>query len=222
MVTYTGCVSKDITHSQSTEPLSNRGMCYSIQKITVKSRISDRLDILKPLLHIPQLPFSSVSQLQNYSAHVPSVVNPSVANAMKIRVRNISVKKQWKQMYMRSVAFIMRCVWSFPIFTLYIEPRPADILWYYPLSREGSLGSYACRPEWSTSMPARKPKNGRRYMESSSEVLGTDPFWSSADGKNSVPVDCISVRPVSRATVPGAKVPSSYTHIYWISNSVYV
>ena len=92
MVTYMGCVCHDITRSQSISP-STRGMCYSILKITAKSRISDQLDILKRLLHIPRQRSLSVSLLQNYSAHVTSVANPNVANAMKIRTSNISVKQ---------------------------------------------------------------------------------------------------------------------------------
>ena len=43
-------------------------------------------------------------------------------------------------MYMRSVAFIMRCVWSFPIFTLYIEPRPAQTFFgTIPFQEKGVL-----------------------------------------------------------------------------------
>ena len=109
MVTYMVCVFQDIARSHSAYPPSTRGMYYSILKITAKSRISDRLDILKLLLHIRQQPFLSISLHQNYSAHVPSVVEPSATNAMKIRMSNIGLK-QWKQMYMLSVAFIMRCV----------------------------------------------------------------------------------------------------------------
>ena len=92
MVTYMGCVYHDITRSQSTSP-STRAMCYSILKITAKSRILDQRDILMRLLHIPPQRSLSVSLLQNYSAHVTSVANPSVANAMKIRTSNISVKQ---------------------------------------------------------------------------------------------------------------------------------
>ena len=92
MVTYMGCVFQDITRSQSAYP-PTRGMYYSIPKITARSQISDRLDILKPLLHIPRQLFFSVLLLQNYLAHVPSVVNPSATNAMKIQMSNISVKQ---------------------------------------------------------------------------------------------------------------------------------
>ena len=109
MVTYMGYVSRDITRSQSAYPPSTREMYYLILNIIAKSRILDQLDILKPLLHIPQQHFLSVSLLQNYLAHVPSAVKLSVTNALKIRMSHIGVK-QWKQMYTRLVAFIMRCV----------------------------------------------------------------------------------------------------------------
>ena len=69
-------------------------MYYSTLKVIARSRISVQLDILKPLLRIQQQLFLSVSLLQNYSAHVPSVVNPSVTNVMKIRMSNISVNNE--------------------------------------------------------------------------------------------------------------------------------
>ena len=94
MATYMGCVFQDITHSQSGYPLSTREMYYSILKVTARSRISDQLDTLKPLLHIPQQQFLSVLLLQNYLGHVLSVVNPSVTNVMKIRMSNISVNNE--------------------------------------------------------------------------------------------------------------------------------
>ena len=93
MVTYMACVFQDIIHSQLGYPTSARGMYYLTLKIIAKSRISDRLDILKPLLHIPQQRFLSISLLQNYLAHVPSAVKLSVTNALKIRMSHIGVKQ---------------------------------------------------------------------------------------------------------------------------------
>ena len=87
-------------------------MSSSIPNFIAKSLISDRLDILKPLLHDLQQHLLRILLHLSSLACAPHVVCSTARDVREMKLYR-KEGKQWKQMFTLLVAFIMQCVWIF-------------------------------------------------------------------------------------------------------------